>query len=92
MHAWPWPLVSLAVFVATVAVDYAWSAYMMAAAEKQPHKAAFWSLMIVLLGAFSFLSYVDNRWLLIPAAAGAYVGTWFAVWRERRKLGKAIWV
>jgi hypothetical protein len=79
------PAIWLGVFAATVAVDYAWSAYMMAAAERKPHKAAFWSVAIVLLGAFSFLSYVENRWLLIPAAAGGYFGTWLAVWREKRK-------
>lgn len=80
-----WLLQALGVFSAMVAVDFAWTKYMLEAAAKRPHPAAAWSAAIVALGVVSVASYTQNIWLAIPAVAGAYVGTWVAVWRERAK-------
>lgn len=74
----------LGIFAASAAVDFAWTKYMLAAAAKKPHTAALWSVAIALFGAFSVVSYVGNHWLLIPAAAGYYFGTWAAVTRDAK--------
>lgn len=55
--SWDW----ITVFLAMVAVDFAWTKYNMACAARKPHT------------------------LLLPAALGAYLDTWYAVWRERAK-------
>lgn len=74
----------LLVFLSMFAADFAWTKYNMESAAKHPHRAAFWSMLIVAFGAFNIVSYTTNRWLLIPALLGAYAGTWYAVWREAR--------
>jgi hypothetical protein len=79
--SWDW----ITVFLAMVAVDFAWTKYNMACAARKPHQAALWSSAIILLGAFTVVSYTQDHTLLLPAALGAYLGTWYAVWRERAK-------
>jgi hypothetical protein len=73
------------VFLATLAADFCWTKYNMHSAAKHPHRAAMWSGLIVAFGAVSFLSYVNDHKLTVAAIAGAYVGTWLAVWRELKK-------
>lgn len=68
-------LLSIAVFFATVIVDLAWSLYIRFLAKDKIVSASVFSSLIILLGAFSTLSYIDNRWMILPAAVGAFVGT-----------------
>jgi uncharacterized membrane protein YkvI len=75
----------LLVFVATVAVDYAWTRYIAEAAAKRPTHAALWSAAIIACGGFNVVAYTADHWLLIPAILGAFVGTWFAVWKDQKK-------
>lgn len=72
------------VFFSTLAADYAWTKYMMYAAEKRAHLAAFWSTLIIAFGAINVISYTTNKWLIIPALAGAYIGTFLPIWRANR--------
>ena len=74
-------LLALGVFLATVAVDFAWARYTVYVAEKRVHPAAFWSAIIILASALSVLAYTENRWMVLPAAVGAYVGTFIALKR-----------
>lgn len=73
----------LIVFLATVAVDFAWTNYIAAAAEKVAHRAAAWSSLIILFGAVNIVAYSQDHWTILPAALGAYVGTWFAIRNKR---------
>lgn len=66
---------ALAAFVSTFVADFAWARYMTGVAEKRPHNAAAWSAVIVLLGGVTVLAYTTNKWMVIPAALGAYGGT-----------------
>jgi hypothetical protein len=74
-------LQAVVVFVAVTAADYAWTKYMMHVASKHPHRAAMWNTLIYSFGSITVISYTENRWLLIPALLGAYLGTWYAVRR-----------
>ncbi len=74
----------VAVFVITLLVDIAWTKYLLRAAEKRAHPASMWSAVIVGLGGLNVLVYTQNPWALIPAAAGAYIGTWWTIKREKR--------
>jgi len=38
--------------------------------------------VIILLSACTVVAYTTNRWMVVPAALGAYVGTFVAVRSE----------
>ena len=67
---------ALAVFLATAVVDALWTRYIQHTAERRAGQAASYSALLVLCGAFSTVAIVDQHWLAIPAAAGAFVGTY----------------
>jgi uncharacterized membrane protein YfcA len=37
--------------------------------------ASFWSVACYILGSAAVISYTTNHWLVIPAMAGAFCGT-----------------
>ena len=41
--------------------------------------AATYSSGIILAGGITVISYTENHWMILPAAAGAFIGTFFAV-------------
>jgi hypothetical protein len=77
-------LIYIAIFLSTLAADFAWTKYNMHSAAKHAHRAAAWSATIILFGAINVMSYTANHWLVIPALLGAYVGTYLAIWWEKR--------
>lgn len=66
---------AILIFFATAASDVLWVFYIRRTSKGKAISAAAFSAMIVLLGGLVVLAYVDNRWYLIPAALGAFVGT-----------------
>lgn len=69
----------LGVFVALFALDFVWAKYTHALTAKRPvASGALASVLIVLSGAAA-VGYTSDPWLLIPAALGAFAGTWCAV-------------
>lgn len=75
----------LMVMAITLIVDIFWANYNMTSADKKPLKAAFWSTMIVVGGTFSTQIWLDNKWVLVNSAIGAFIGTFWAVWIAKRK-------
>lgn len=73
------PIQCILVFLALIAVDFCWTFYIAKVAEKKAIAAACWSAMIMVCGAFATISYLENKWLLIPAILGAWVGTFLAI-------------
>jgi small-conductance mechanosensitive channel len=71
----PW----LGAFAAMFASDFAWSLYVAAVKDGAAVRASFWAVALFLLGAVAVIGYTKNRWLLVPAAAGAALGTYFGV-------------
>lgn len=67
------------VFLATAIADVFWTRYMRTVTAKKALAAALWSAGIIGLSAFTVVSYTSNHWLLVPAMAGAFVGTFFTV-------------
>jgi hypothetical protein len=59
-------------------LDFVYARYTIAAAERKALKASLWAAVIPVLGGFVAIQYVDNHWLLIPTAVGAFVGTYIA--------------
>lgn len=68
----------LVMFLVMLVLDWIWAKYNQATTRKQPWTASFYAVAIYLLGALGTLSFIDNKWLLIPACAGAFVGTFIA--------------
>lgn len=59
--------------------DACWTYYMDKTHEKKAGYAAFWSMMIMVLGTFSTFSYIDNRMYIPAAILGAGIGTYLTV-------------
>jgi hypothetical protein len=70
---------SIIVFFGVAIVDFFWTRYFQATAEKKATQAGIFSSCIILFGAITTRAYVHDGWLIIPAALGAYVGTFLTV-------------
>jgi hypothetical protein len=77
---WAWQ--AIATFVAMAALDYVWAYYQRAVTQKAPVRAAQLSAMLIVLNAGVVLSYADDHWMILPAAAGAFIGTYYSVRRH----------
>lgn len=69
--AWPY----LIVFAAMFALDFVWAVYTQACANGTALSASFYAVGIIVLSGTAQIGYVTDYWLLIPAAAGAFLGT-----------------
>lgn len=70
---------AVAVFAATIVSDFVWAKYMASVARGDALSASSWAVGVIILGAFLVLSYVHDKRLVIPAATGAFIGTYLAV-------------
>lgn len=64
---------------AMFALDVVFAMYVIATSSKAAEAAAGWASAIVLLNGAVTLSFVRDRWMLVPAAIGAFAGTWSAI-------------
>ena len=78
----------LLVFLATGIGDMLWTFYIRRTGEGKAIQAALFSTAIMVTGGVVVITYVEDKWYLIPAALGALVGTYFAVKRDSRKFTK----
>lgn len=69
----------LLTFSAMFATDAAWALYVSQVRDGNPFGAAMWALFLFVLGAFVVTGYTRDRWLIVPAAIGAFVGTYCGV-------------
>jgi hypothetical protein len=67
------------VFVAMFALDFVWAFYTKAIQRHAATAAASWAVGIILFSGFSQIAYTHEPWLLLPAALGAFAGTFIAV-------------
>ena len=66
-------------FGAMFACDACWAFWSMKVQQRKAFAASAWALFLFLTSAVATISYVENKWLLIPAALGAFLGTFFAI-------------
>ena len=69
---------ALVVFIFMILTDYCWGVYIKALSESKILKASIYSAFIVVAGSVTAINYVDNHWMIIPAALGAFVGTYLS--------------
>jgi hypothetical protein len=76
----------LLVFAALFLLDFVYARYNLATAERRVWASAHYAAIIILLGGFGVVSYSQDHVLLIPAACGAWCGTFSSVWWSARSI------
>ena len=69
---WEYFFTFLAVFV----LDLVYTHYLKHVANNHALGASFWSVGCYLLASVAVINYTNNHWLLLPAAVGAFCGTY----------------
>lgn len=67
------------VFVAMFALDFVWALYTQAVTASAALRASMWATAITVLSGLGQIGYTHDPWLLIPAALGAFAGTFIAL-------------
>lgn len=83
-------MIWLGVFVICVLMDFVWARYIHHCAKGNALRAALWSVAVIILSGLSIIAYTENPWLLMPAAAGCFVGTYIATSRPLAKIIQAV--
>jgi|GEM_PF-1014745 len=76
---------SVLVFLATVLSDTLWAMYIRRTNLGKALSASSLSAVIVLTAGVVAIEYVNNNWYLIPAALGAFVGTYITIKFDNRQ-------
>lgn len=77
-------LESIKLFCLLFLMDVIWTRLTQATVARAPGVAAAWSTSLYLLSTYAVYSVIHDLWLLVPAAAGAYLGTYVAVkWSKK---------
>jgi hypothetical protein len=71
-------------FFAIFVLDIFYTYYLRAIADGKAIVASSWSIVVTILGALVVINYTTNHVLLIPAALGAFCGT-FVGMRLKKK-------
>jgi hypothetical protein len=69
----------ISVIIAVALTDMCWALYFIKIGEKKPVHSAVWASFLMLFGAFTTISYMGNKELIIAAIIGAFIGTYFTV-------------
>jgi len=62
-----------------VATDFIWGKYIDTIAKGKALAASSWSVLVSTVGAMVVIGYVNDPWMVLPAGAGAFVGTFLSV-------------
>jgi hypothetical protein len=73
----------LLTFTLMLVTDYIWARYTDEVVAKHTHRASLYAVAIIFCGAGTTIMYVEDHWRIIPAAIGAYLGTYLAVRLKR---------
>jgi hypothetical protein len=56
--------------------DWVWTRYISSVSSHSSIGAANWSVVVIVLGAYVVVSYVNDKRLIAAAALGAWIGTY----------------
>ena len=71
---------ALIAFVGMAALDIVFARYTLAVTTHSPVWASSYAAVCLLLGGSVVVTYAHDPIMLIPAAAGAFVGTYIGMW------------
>ena len=63
-------------FLALFFTDIFYTYYLRSVINNQALRASVWAVVVFLLACVAVINYTTNHWLLIPAALGAFCGTY----------------
>ena len=63
-------------FFSIFLLDIVYTYYLRCVANDRVLGASSWSVACYILGSVAVISYTTNHWLIIPAVAGAFCGTY----------------
>ena len=63
-------------FFAIFLLDVVYTYYLRCISDNNVLGASGWSVACYILGSIAVINYTTNHWLLIPAMAGAFCGTY----------------
>ena len=72
-------------FGSMMLLDLIWVKYTHAMMQHRPLAAGIWAAGIALCMAVITLNYVENAWMIIPTAVGAFAGTYIATRWEAKQ-------
>jgi uncharacterized membrane protein YfcA len=75
-------------FFALFCIDIFYTYYLRAVADGKALVASSWSIVVTILGAFVVINYTTDHMLLIPAALGAFCGTFVGMRLKKKKEDK----
>ena len=67
------------VFGAMVISDFVWAKYMHSISTSNALGASCWAVLVIALGAYVVVSYVEDKRLVLPACIGAFIGTYLGL-------------
>jgi hypothetical protein len=73
------------IFLISFIIDWIWALYIISTSKKDPLRAALLSGVILVFGATITISYIENKWYLVPAALGGMLGTYTCVCRKKNE-------
>lgn len=73
----------IGVMVSMFLVDICWAKYFLWVGKHNPLRSAMWGSLILVFGAFTTINYVDDKSLLLAAIIGGFLGTYYAVNKEK---------
>jgi hypothetical protein len=68
----------LLTFGGMVVLDFVWARYTVTVTQRLPIKSGSYAALIMVLNGTVTLTYVHDPWMILAAAAGAFVGTYLA--------------
>jgi hypothetical protein len=66
-------------FVSMFLMDVVFALYTKSVIKNRPTMAGLYAAGIMLCNTVMVINVVDNHWMVIPVALGAFAGTWTAV-------------
>jgi hypothetical protein len=63
-------------FFALFFTDVFYTYYLRAVSDSKPLLASGWAVVVFIIASVAVINYTTNHWLLIPACAGAFLGTY----------------
>jgi hypothetical protein len=67
------------IFIALLITDVIWAFYIRWSASGKAFRAAVMSILIYVIGAFTFAEFIKDQWVLIPAGLGCFIGTYVTI-------------
>ncbi len=75
----------LAMFIAYFVYDWLYARYTLFVANLKASSAATFGALLYAISAFGVLNYVENLLYIIPMVIGGWLGTYYAIKKEKQK-------